>query len=72
MTLAADSRHIKTSDADVTSVEAVEWPDSSLGVPEQGKMYAQVITPGHRVMIRIPGGEILEVHTSATGAVLKH
>lgn len=28
------------------SVKATEFPDAGLGVPEPGKMYAQVITPG--------------------------
>jgi hypothetical protein len=31
----------------VLSVEATEFPDASLGVPEPDKMYAQVITPGY-------------------------
>ncbi len=34
----------------LVSVEAVEWSDASLGCPQPGMMYAQVITPG------LPGG----------------
>jgi hypothetical protein len=33
------------------SVEAVEWPDTSLGCPQPGMAYAQVITPGFRVAL---------------------
>jgi hypothetical protein len=35
----------------VVSVEAVEWPDTSLGCPQPGMAYAQVITPGFRVVL---------------------
>lgn len=40
----------------VVSLEAAEWPDSSLGCPEEGRMYAQVVTPGHRVVLETGGG----------------
>jgi hypothetical protein len=32
--------------------EAVDWPDTSLGYPEEGMMYAQVITPGFRIILK--------------------
>jgi len=32
-------------------VETVEWSDTSLGCPKEGMMYAQVITPGFRVVL---------------------
>lgn len=35
----------------VESVTAVDWPDSSLGCPQPGMMYAQVITPGFKVIL---------------------
>ena len=38
-------------DVQVVSVEAVEWSDSSLGCPQPGMMYLQVITPGYRVIL---------------------
>jgi hypothetical protein len=41
----------------VKSVEAVDWPDSSLGCPQPGMMYAQVITPGLRVVLEANGQE---------------
>jgi hypothetical protein len=31
--------------------EAVEWPDTSLGCPRPGLMYAQVITPGYLIVL---------------------
>ena len=44
------------------SVEAVEWPDASLGCPQPGRTYAQVITPGFRVVLEV-GGKTYEFHT---------
>jgi hypothetical protein len=46
----------------VASVEAVEWPDASLGCPQPGMMYAQVITPGYRVVLEAEG-QTYEYHT---------
>ncbi len=31
-------------------LEKVEWSDNSLGCPKEGNVYAQVITPGYRVI----------------------
>lgn len=39
----------------LTRVEAVEWSDSSLGCPQPGMMYAQVITPGYRLILTVSG-----------------
>ena len=39
----------------VVSVDEVEWRDSSLGVPQPGQMYAQVITPGYRIILQAQG-----------------
>lgn len=35
--------------------EHVDWPDTSLGVPLPGVLYAQVVTPGYRVRLSIDG-----------------
>lgn len=35
----------------LVSVEAADWPDASLGCPQRGMMYAQVITPGFRIVL---------------------
>ena len=36
-------------------VEAVQWPDASLGCPEPGKAYATVIVPGYRIVLEAHG-----------------
>ncbi len=48
------------------SYEAINWPDSCLGLAVPGLMCAQVITPGYRIVLRGPHGEF-EVHTGAAG-----
>jgi hypothetical protein len=42
-------------DIQLVSVEAVAWADTSLGCPQPGMMYAQVITPGFRVVLEAKG-----------------
>lgn len=39
----------------VESIEAVDWPDSGVGCPQPDRAYLQVITPGHRVLLRAEG-----------------
>lgn len=39
----------------VESVESVEWRDSSLGCPQPGMAYAQVMTPGFRIILQLNG-----------------
>lgn len=47
----------------VQSVEETEFPDASLGVPEPGKVYAQVITPGYIIELSA-GGQTYVYHAS--------
>jgi len=58
----ANSVGIAAVDIQIEEVEAVDWPDGSLGCPESGQMYIQVITPGYRVRMR-SGDRTYEVHT---------
>jgi len=54
---------IATGQIAVVSVEAVQWRDSSLGCPQPGRMYAQVITPGYRIVLRVVD-ELYEYHSA--------
>lgn len=47
-----------------------EWPDSSLGCPQPGRTYLQVITPGYRVILAVNGREY-EYHTNQTTMVTR-
>lgn len=46
----------------VKSVEEVQWRDTSLGCPQPGMTYAQVMTPGFRVILEA-GGKEFAYHT---------
>lgn len=49
------------------SSEAVRWPDASLGCPEEGFAYAQVETPGHKLVFELDGA-LYPVQSNADGA----
>jgi hypothetical protein len=53
----------------VVSVEYVEWPDTSLGCPEPGQMYLQVITPGYRIILEVRG-RTYEYHSDRRQVIL--
>jgi hypothetical protein len=53
----------------LVSVEAVDWSDASLGCPQPGMMYAQVITPGFRVVLEA-NGEEYDYHTDRDHSVV--
>jgi hypothetical protein len=56
-------------DLRVEQVEPRQWPDSSLGCPQPGLMYSQVVTPGYLIVIG-GGGKMLEYHSDARGTVV--
>lgn len=51
--------------AQIKLVEAapVVWPDSSLGCPQKGMVYAQVLTPGYLIRLKASNQEF-EYHAS--------
>lgn len=56
------------ADFNLVSSESVRWSDTSLGCPEPGYAYAQVITPGHRLVFDLDGTSY-EVHTNEDGSL---
>jgi len=60
---------MEASQITVLEAEAVEWPDASLGCPQPDMMYAQVITPGYRIVLEA-GGKAYEYHTDQRQAVV--
>ena len=60
---------IQPSEIKIVSTEAVDWPDSCLGVSVEGIMCAQVITPGFRVVLEANGKQV-EYHTNQDGSVV--
>ena len=51
----AEELNLPVSQVTVDSVRPVDWPDSSIGCPQPGQAYAQVITPGHKIALRARG-----------------
>ena len=51
------------------SVEARKWSDASLGCPQEGFMYAQVITPGYLIILEAQG-QGYEYHTDQQANVV--
>ena len=49
--------------------ELTTLPDSGLGCPQPGMMYAQFITPGYRMVLEV-GGELHEYHTDQAASVV--
>jgi len=58
------SKRLKISEdkIEVVSVEAVEWPDGSIGCPLPGFQYTQAVVPGYRIVLQA-GGETYTYHT---------
>jgi hypothetical protein len=53
----------------VLEVEAVEWPDGSLGCGTPGIEYLQVVTPGFHISLEA-GGQVYSYHTNTTSQII--
>jgi hypothetical protein len=60
----ARRRGISAERITLKHIEAVDWPDASLGCPGEGKAYAQVIIPGYRLLLS-DGTADFEYHTDS-------
>ena len=63
----AERLGVPVDDVTVVSSEEVTWPDSSLGCPQPGMMYAQVLTEGSRILLSA-GGRTYEYHSGGQRA----
>ncbi len=68
-TFLARDLDIPAYEIELISLESVNWPDSSLGCPQPGHFYAQVITPGYWMLFEA-GGRDHRVDTDKTGRQL--
>ncbi len=64
---AASRQNVGVVAVTVVSGQPVDWSDGSLGCPEPGKSYTQVLTPGFLVLVDA-GGVTLEYHLNQQGA----
>ena len=60
---------ITPENVQVVSVQAMDWPDTSLGCPQPGMFYAQVITLGYRIVLSA-GRDRVEYHADKKGRVV--
>ena len=65
----AEQRDIPPEEITVASWESVVWPDTSLGCPKPGMVYAQVIVPGYWVILEARGS-VYRAHTDEAGELI--
>ena len=66
---AAKRFNVAESAVVLTRAEQVTWPDGSLGCPQPGRMYTQMLVEGFRVAAKTAEGE-LTYHTDGRGNVV--
>ena len=66
---AAKRFNVAESAVVLTRAEQVTWPDGSLGCPQPGRMYTQMLVAGFRVAAKTTEGE-LTYHTDGRGNVV--
>jgi hypothetical protein len=65
------AQRLSISLSQINLVEATEvvWPDASLGCPQPGMVYAEVLTPGYLILLNADSEEY-EYHTSRSTEVI--
>lgn len=65
------ANRLTVSANEISLVEAtsVTWPDSSLGCPQEGMVYTQVLTPGYLILLE-QGGNTFEYHASSGDTIV--
>ena len=66
----SDNLDLAADEITLVSTEAMDWPDSCLGVPQEGLDCAQTITPGFRIILESNGREV-EYRTNQDGTHIR-
>ena len=66
----AEELEIAPNEIRLIAVTPMEWRDESLGCPKPGRMYAQVITPGYRIILAADG-QRYEYHTDVANRAVR-
>jgi hypothetical protein len=61
--------NIPVTQIGLVEAKTVVWPDASLGCPEEGMAYAQVLTPGYLIRLQL-GDQVFEYHASRGSTVI--
>jgi len=65
----AEQLRVPEDQIEVQSVATYDWPDTSLGCPQPGRAYAQVVTPGYRIMLEVQG-DTYDVRMDVEGKIM--
>ena len=65
----AAKRQVAPEAVQVVSISQVDWPDTSLGCPQPGMFYAQIIVEGYKIILSA-GGQQVEYHADQRGRVV--
>jgi hypothetical protein len=68
MQAAAAHLGVSPDQLQLSRVESSQWPDASLGCPQPGQLYSQIVTPGYLIVIT-SGSHQLEYHSDTRGRV---
>jgi hypothetical protein len=68
--LVASTLGVDIGQIEITAIEAQEWPDVCLGLPEEGEACAQVVTPGYEVRMEVNGQEYI-IRTDELGQIIR-
>ena len=60
---------VSANEISLVEVTSVTWSDSSLGCPQEGMVYAQVLTPGYLILLE-HGGTTFEYHASSRDSIV--
>jgi hypothetical protein len=66
----AEELEIAVDQIKVVSADPVYWSDASLGCPQPGMTYQQVITPGYRITL-FTGNDLYVYHTDTVQTVVR-
>ena len=60
---------VSANEIRLVEATSVTWPDSSLGCPQEGMVYTQVLTPGYLILLEY-GGTTFEYHASSRDSIV--
>lgn len=70
ITTLSDNLGLPVDQIKLVSTEAVDWPDSCLGIATEGIACAQLITPGFRVILEANGRQV-EYRTNQDATIIR-
>lgn len=65
----AQRLNVTPEQIEVVEIQTVTWPDASLGCPQSGMMYTQIVTQGYRIMLTVED-KTYEYHTDTQQQVI--